>query len=328
MYLPRFAPGRLLPIICALLVLAGCSTGIRPVTPVQDARIQEQARQLEAADDFQGAATAYLDAASEAASPLKEEYLLEAADSLISGGSLDHATLIIDNLATGQLSVQQRQHLEVTRARLALAAQQPEKALEILKTPLADGMYAADYHKLRGKALFLMGDYAASATEYITRNALISDPAAQLDNQFLTWEAVNSLNDTNLQQLRSAPPPDVFSGWLELVELTRLYLQQPDALAAVIPHWQMRYPGHPASPQFTTELLGNLRSVGQPPEQVALLLPLSGTLSGAATAIRDGLLAAYYDTSDGINRSLIRVYDTGLLWSEVSSVVRGDGNKR
>ena len=47
------------------------------------------------------------------------------------------------------------------------------------------------------------------------------------------------------------------SGWMELVELTRLYLQQPDALEEVIPHWQQRYPGHPASTAFIAETAGH-----------------------------------------------------------------------
>lgn len=311
MQLPRPVSSLVLSIALTLMLLAGCTTGIRPAGPVQDVRVQEQARLLEAASDFQGAATVYLDAAGKTASPLKEEYLLAAVDSLISGGEYERATLVMDGLTASQLTAQQQQHLTVARARLALASDQPETALELLEKPPAEGPHAGDYRDLRGKALFALGDYADSAREFIARNTLISDPGILLENQFSTWETVSSLGDGELQQLRTAPPPDVFSGWLELVELTRLYLQQPDALASVVPHWQMRYPRHPASDQFIADLLDSMRAVGQAPEQVALLLPLSGKLSGAATAIRDGLLATYYDTSDGINRPRVRVYDTG-----------------
>ena len=59
-------------------------------------------------------------------------------------------------------------------------------------------------------------------------------------------EAVGQRSVTELQELRMAPP-DVLGGWMELVELTRLYLQQPDALTEVIPHWQMRYVGQQVS---------------------------------------------------------------------------------
>jgi len=52
-------------------------------------------------------------------------------------------------------------------------------------------------------------------------------------------------------------------------------------------------------------------TAAQPPRQVAVLLPLSGSLAEASTAIRDGMLAAYFDTSDGSLRPELRFYDTG-----------------
>jgi outer membrane PBP1 activator LpoA protein len=311
MYLSRSVPALIMALLIAGLMLAGCTTGIRPAAPVQDVRVQEQARLHTATGDYQSAATVYLDAAGKAASPLKEEYLLAAVDNLVSGGEYDRARLVMDGLSAEQLSALQQQHYTVNTARLLLANRQADAVLEILGTPPVDGPFASDYHQLRAAAWVMKGNYAAGAQEYIRTNAWLDDPGELLDNQFSTWEAINGLSDDELQQLRSAPPPDVFSGWLELMELTRLYLQQPDALAGVVPHWQMRYPGHPASNRFIPELLGSMRAVGQPPEQVALLLPLSGKLSGAATAIRDGLLAAYYDTSEGTSRPLIRIYDTG-----------------
>ena len=98
---------------------------------------------------------------------------------------------------------------------------------------------------------------------------------------------------------------------MELVELTRLYLQQPDALADVIPHWQQRYPNHPARKIFIPELLKSMRAAGQAPERLALLLPLHGKLADAASAIRDGVFAAYYDTPAASSRPSIQVYDSG-----------------
>ncbi|UCC56753.1 MAG: penicillin-binding protein activator [Gammaproteobacteria bacterium] len=284
---------------------------MQPAAPEPDTRIQEQARLLQDVGDYQGAAAIYLDAAGPAESPLKEEYLLAAVDSLLDGDEIERASLVMDGLSASDLPEPLQQHYTVNMARLALAGQQPDAVLELLQDPPNEGPFAGKYRALRGTARLMKKEYAAAAQEFIERNTYLTDPDQQLDNQFSTWEAVSGLSDPELQQLRTAPPPDAFSGWLELVELTRLYLQQPDALGDVIPHWQMRYPGHPASEQFMMELLGGMRALGQPPEQVALLLPLSGKLAGAATAIRDGLLAAYYDTPEDSSRSVIRIYDTG-----------------
>jgi outer membrane PBP1 activator LpoA protein len=311
MNLPRLASLLVLTTGILVLWLSGCSTGVRPGAPPLDARVLEQVQLLETTGDFQRAAAMLMQAAAQTDLPGKLDYQLLAVDSLIRGGDYEQATGILDSLPPGQLSERQQQHYTVSRAQLAVIGKHPEKALELLHAAPADGPYAAEYRRLRAAAYQQSGDYFSSAQEYIARDTLLTDPEAQLENRFLTWEALNGLSDTELQQRRTAPPPDVLSGWMELVELTRLYLQQPDALAEVIPHWQMRYPGHPASDTFIAKLLYSMQIAGQPPAQVALLLPLSGTLSGAATAIRDGLLAAYYDTSEGTTRPVIRVYDVG-----------------
>jgi outer membrane PBP1 activator LpoA protein len=276
-----------------------------------DERILEQAQQLETAGDFPGAAALLMQRAAQADMPEKLDYQLLAVDSLIRGGDFEQAAAILADLPPGEPDERQRQHLAVAQSELAINAQQPEQALELLQPVPAEGPYAAEYRRLRATALRQMGDYFASAQEYIARDELLTDPDALMENRFFTWEVLNGLSDDELQQRRTAPPPDTLSGWMELVELTRLYLQQPDALAEVIPRWQMRYPGHPAGDAFLAKLLDSMRVAGQPPAQVALLLPLSGALAAPASAIRDGLLAAYYDTSEGTTRSVIRIYDVG-----------------
>ncbi len=311
MHLPR--PASLLVLFTSLLILllSGCSTAVRPPPPSLDAKLQQQAHALESQGNYQGAAALYLDAAAHANTPRKEDFLLYAVASLIRGGDHVRATELLDGLTPARLTNLQLQHHDVNRARLALNDGHPDRVLELLQPVPASGPHAADYRHLRAEAYRVNGDYFNSARERIAMNDLLVDPQLRLENQFGTWEAVSGLSDAELQHLRTTPPPDVLSGWMELVELTRLYLQQPDALAEVIPHWQMRYPGHPASGPFIDELLGSMRLAGQPPAQIALLLPLSGPLAGAGTAIRDGVLAAYYDTSQGIPRPQIHIYDVG-----------------
>jgi len=204
-----------------------------------------------------------------------------------------------------------QQHYSVNRAALALAEQRPVEALALLDKLPATGVYAADILRLRAEAYQQEFRYYLSARERVQLDPLLTDPQARLDNEFAIWETLNRLTDAELQQLRTAPPPDPLSGWMELVELSRLYLQQPDTLAEVIPHWQQRYPGHPATEAFIPELLANISLAGQPPAVIALLLPLNGNLADAATAIRDGVLAAYYDTPDTTQQPRLQIIDSG-----------------
>ncbi len=311
MHRPRLTSLLALIAAAGIFLAAGCATETRVTTPAPDTRLQAQAQTLEAAGDFKGAAAVYLQAAEQAAAPLKEDYLLAGVDSLNRGGDYDRAEAVLAGIAASGLTETQRQHYDVSQAQLDILRHHPDQALERLQAVPAGGPYRADYHRLRAEAYLLDNNYLSSARERIALDTLLDDPKQKLDNQFATWEALTRLTDAELQDMRMAPPPDALSGWLELVQLTRLYLQQPQSLGEVIPHWRTRYPGHPAGGAFITALIERMGTAAQPPQQVAILLPLSGALAEAATAIRNGILAAYYDTSDGSRRPVLRIYDAG-----------------
>jgi len=220
-------------------------------------------------------------------------------------------TKILEALPITRLNLLNLQHYDVNRAGIAVRQQHPETALAILRVVPLSGPFVADIHRLRAEAYLQNKQFFSSARERIQLDPLLTEPETQLNNEFLIWEALNNLTDTELEQLRDAPPPDPVSGWIELVELSRLYLQQPDVLKEVTPHWQKRYPGHLANLQFIDRLLGTMQIAGQPPAHLALLLPLQGSFSDAANAIRDGLFAAYYDSPDATMHPQLRLYDSG-----------------
>jgi outer membrane PBP1 activator LpoA protein len=314
---PERMPGavapKLLAVLLAALLLAGCSGGIKPVPPAADDRLQLQAVALEAAGNYQGAAQVYLQAAAKA-SPAEQYHLqLQAAAILIRGGDLLRAVSLLDAIPEATLDVTDSQLYKLNQAAIAIAEQHPDSALALLDSVPTSGPNIARYRSLRAEAYAQRSEYLPSARERVLLDMQLQDPDAQLENDSLLWETLNNLTDAELQQYRSAPPPDTLSGWLELMELTRLYLQQPDALAGVVPHWQQRYPGHPASRAFIAKLLDTMQQAGQPPASVALLLPLNGKLSSAASAVRDGVLAAYYDTPASGIQSQLRIYDSGDL---------------
>jgi outer membrane PBP1 activator LpoA protein len=309
---PSRSPSLLLLLALAgSYLLAGCTAALRETAPRADNRLQSQAQALESTGDFQGAAAVYLRAADQATAPLKLEYQLSGVDRLIRGGDTDRAESILAGIDTTVLTEAERQHYDLSQARLDLLRHHPDQALQRLQAVPAGGPYRADYHRLRAEAYLLDNNYLSSARERSALDGLLSDPQQKLENQFALWEALTRLTDAQLHDMHMAPPPDVLSGWVELVELTRLYLQQPQALAGVIPQWQTRYPGHPASGVFITRLLENMGTAARPPQQIAILLPLSGSLGEAGNAIRDGILAAYYDTPDDSHRPVLRLYDVG-----------------
>ena len=293
-----------------IALLAGCSSSVKPGSSA-DSRLQQQARTLETSGNYQGAAQLYLDAAAKSSGTDQQALKLQAAASLIRGEDYASANRLLDELPAARLSGEIKQHYVVNRAAIAVVEQRPGQALTLLGAVPSGGPYVADYRRLRAEAYLQESRFYLSARERVLLDPLLIDPELRLENEFAIWEALNRLTDAELQTLRTGVPPDPLSGWMELVELTRLYLQQPDALTEVIPHWQQRYPRHPASTAFIPKLMESMRMAGQPPEHLALLLPLKGKLANAAGAIRDGILAAYYDTPAASNKPELQIYDSG-----------------
>jgi outer membrane PBP1 activator LpoA protein len=300
----------MLLVLLLVILASGCSTAPTQRQPAPDP-VQQQALALDIAGDHAGAARLYLQAAAAATGAQQQSLQLLAVDSLIQANELDRAQQLLDEMPQPLANTELQQGFSINSAELALAAQHPVEALQLLQQVPQDGPYQADLYRLRAIAYQQEFRYFLSARERVQLDPLLIDPDAQLENQFAIWESINRLTDTELQQLRTAPAPDPLSGWMELVELSRLYLQQPDALADVIPHWQQRYPGHPASSAFIPKLLENMSLAGEPPAQIALLLPLGGKLADAAAAIRDGVLAAYYDTPASGVQPQLQIYDSG-----------------
>ena len=136
---------------------------------------------------------------------------------------------------------------------------------------------------------------------------LAATPESQLANQFGIWQALNSLTDTELQELRMAPP-DVLGGWMELVELTRLYLQQPDALTEVIPHWQMRYVGQ--SYEVETPIPGGKLTAADLPAARVRAIDLVGEVQmGVLTKLLPEMKVAVFDGLHAVGIGLIQPAD-------------------
>jgi len=127
-----------------------------------------------------------------------------------------------------------------------------------------------------------------------------------------------------LRQLRTSPPPDPLSGWMELVLLTRQNARDSIRWNAELDNWRMRYPGHSAATTLLPDLLQQVGQFGARARHIAVLLPLSGAAADSAMAIRDGIMAAYYQ--DTLERPELRFYDTGgnaqMLWSIYQDAVQ------
>ena len=321
-----FLPGLyvLLPVL--LLGLAGC--GSAPVAPVEssapptlDSRIQASVDQ----GDLLGAAQQYLEAARGAAPAQRAALRLKAAELLEKGEYWDRLKPLLASIDTRALDDTRRIRHLLLNVRLDLAEGHTDAALQKLQ-PIRNPELLPDhgyrYYQLRAMAYAMRGNALEAARQLIWLDGLIDDPEQKLENQYRIWEQLSTLTDEALDKLRFGPPPDPLSGWMELLLLTRQTHGDQRRWMEQLAAWRQRYPAHPAESALLPDLLGQVRKLTTRPRHIAVLLPFSGRAAESAAAIRDGMLAAWYEERPD---TTLRFYDTGgdamLLWSVYQQAV-------
>jgi len=199
----------------------------------------------------------------------------------------------------------------LANASIALAERRPNEVQIILTEPFDASMkaiYQAEFHGLRASAYTLSDNRLETARELVIREQYLVDPEVIQNNQRNIWTALASMSERSLQQFRTAPPPDVLSGWMELVQISKVYQLSPVRLKEQLFMWQSKYPQHPVSEEMLAGLMHRKQEDVAYPDRVAVLLPLSGKFSKAGEALRDGFLAAYYTHRPNQNQQ-IRIYD-------------------
>lgn len=96
-----------------------------------------------------------------------------------------------------------------------------------------------------------------------------------------------SLQTASLQSSGLAP-------WLQLSLIIREYGFEPDALKLAISEWQSRYNEHTLSVFLPQEVSLALNLVPLKQQRTGILLPLTGRLAAQGLAIKEGVLAAYF----------------------------------
>lgn len=264
--------------------------------------------------DHEYNARTYLEKAKAADLPAaeREQFKLLAAEALSHTRDADRSLQIADNIDTSLLDDTYRLRLHMSRARAWQTQRKAEKVLQILDAMPArdtDSRYLADYHLLRARAYAQLGNHLEAAREYSMRNPHLYEDESLEANRHELWNELNLLSADALRMLRHAPPPDEFSGWMRLAEISKLYQTDATDRRRLIRDWQQEYPMHSAPQDFIEELLGEGRQLLREHRQIALLLPLSGRFASAGTAVRDGFLAAYYNTPEA-QRAILQIHDT------------------
>jgi len=303
-----------LGLLAIIALFSGCSTAPEQPSsqPLAPSQLIKQAEDSSAKGSFVSAAQNYLQLAQQSSANEQQVHLLAAATILVRGQHIDYANTVMAQIKPAMLSPRDQFQYRLTRARIALFEFQPDMALEQLRMPDINipATEIQTWHTLRAEAFAMSGNHLESVREHIAlENQLYSYDDIHRNHQQI-WQALNQLSATAMLTLRTDPAPDVLSGWLELGYLYQQSLNRPDHLHSQLQTWAANYPSHPAADQFIDELLTYQDIQLDRPNQIALLLPLSGSFASPAKAIRDGFLAAYYSRNNRRYSPEIRIYDT------------------
>lgn len=276
----------------------------------------------------------------------KMTLMLNAAYLLATDGDTDWARTVVNNLPAGTIPLsaaagESYGRLALVNSYIATADGHHPLALQFISSeqlidalPSYNTALTTAIREQRAQLLVNLQDYHASISERIALSELLEEntPVSEANNDQI-WQTLMQLPLAELQESADRSQQMEPKGWYELAALSkhnqtnlRLQLEQ-------VEHWARLWPQHPASLQLPADLQLLQQLVQEQPQTIAVLLPLSGNLSAAAGAIRDGLMAAFYESIeqesapptihfyDTNERDINRVYDQAVL--EGAQVVIG-----
>lgn len=237
---------------------------------------------------------------------------LSAADQSMRQGNQGQARQILEQLDLAHLMPAQQMFAKTMEAELALAANEPQRALQALQHPAFERLAELPVDQqlrtqLARAQAFAANDQPLEAARERTFIApLLSGEAAEQNHEAI-WSLVSSLPAEQLQ-----PTADMdLSGWLGLaaaIKQSGTLGQQQRAIDA----WVQLNPNHPAARKLPKSLVKLRELADRPLSHVALLLPMDGPLASVARALRDGFLAAHLNARQDLK---IELFDSSRLTS-------------
>ncbi|MEM9171756.1 MAG: penicillin-binding protein activator [Pseudomonadota bacterium] len=293
-------------LVCALLALAaGCESlpsGSSEAAAARAARLLKTQR-------FERAASEYLQLAGESSGSVRDLYLLGAAEGWIGLGDRARAAAAIGQVGNPNAESVRVAYI-LAQAGLANLAGNGGGALAALaRADLSavslDTRIAAEAK--RATALFLTDEPARAIRTLQQRELWLGSSAEVENNDQLVWEGLLQSDPTALRRdLRTNDDPTV-SGWLALGLL--IDRAGSGGMTRGVTAWQRRYPDHPAM----RHVVAGFATTDEPngtPQQIALLLTLSGRTAVIGQAVRDGFLMHYASRFvDDPQAPRVRVYD-------------------
>lgn len=288
------------------LLLSACST--QPTIPTQPIEAE-----MVTAERIQN----YLSQAQSSLSPDREALQLKAARLLLQEDRRELANNVLQTIQPATLPLDLYADYSEISCELNIQRGNYEQARIILESPQlienfdnlsSDRQLALSL--LRAEVFALLGSHIASAQQRIYINPLL-DKENQRSNREAIWSSLMHVPQAEISHFLNTSFKGEYQGWLLLALIAKENQGDLEQQVKQLDRWQQDWSEHPAN----EELPGGLQLIKElaanRPQHVALLLPLTGKLAPFGQAIRDGFIAALYQTKiRGSHVPTLKIYDT------------------
>ena len=219
----------------------------------------------------------------------RDEFLLQAADLYLQNNQPTLAQQILfelqqDGVTTSQTSTYT---LLLVKAYLAQPNVPVESMLSLLDTINDNSDVATEKAYLQMQLYTQQGHLAAAA------NSLMKTDLSSEEKVTKIWAWITSLPQDTLNEIISQYP--ALSPFVTLRELTEEHIGSPNHLAQSLEQFQQVYRGHVLGEAIPQEVLEAVNVEPIYASEIAVLLPLSGRLARTGNAVKNGIMAAYYN---------------------------------
>ncbi|CCK77212.1 LppC family lipoprotein [Oleispira antarctica RB-8] len=165
------------------------------------------------------------------------------------------------------------------------------------------GLLKAQFYELSGNNLT-----AARERDFLSS---ILEGDIKAENHQQIWKDLTNISLESLLKWAKTAPNTQFADWLQLAAIAKNTSHSLTGHIAAVNEWRLAHPSHPAAIELPGGLALLAEMAQQQPKHIALLLPLTGNLANSGKAVREGFMAAYYQTLQrGYDVPTISIIDT------------------
>ncbi len=313
-------------LLLTLLSLSGCGISPQNTRPDSNGSVQRW-QQLIEDGHYQQAAEAFVIYTQQQTEEMHVANLLEATQLWIAHQQWDLAASFLRQISSDDLENYQRAHVDILWAEVALNQGAIQRALALLtfSPNRLDSYWRIKYHQLQADTLYAAGNYLLSAQQRLTLQTWLDDDLSLHSNALRIYDDLRKLSAEELANLIVKYRSDhELRGWLSLVYRIKQSLFNNDNIDQIVFDWKMQFPDHLAQQLLEELLIKNTGKYIEKPERIGVILPASGRFAAAATAVRNGILAAYFQQQGA--KPKLRFYDSGENYQSSINAYRAAEN--